>query len=113
MLGELTKPGVYGIPGEHINILQALGMAGDMTIYGRRENVLVIREVNGVRQYGRLDLTKPEVMGSPYFYLQQNDIVIVEPTRAKAATSDMTVRNVSIAATVVTALAVILNLIKK
>jgi polysaccharide export outer membrane protein len=113
MLGELNKPGVYGIPGEHISILQALGMAGDMTIYGRRENVLVIREVDGKRQYGRLDLTSPEIMGSPYFYLQQNDVVIVEPTKAKAASTDLTVRNVSIAATVVTTLAVILTLLKK
>ena len=112
MLGELTRPGVYSIPGEHISILQALGMAGDMTLYGRRENVLVMREVNGKRQYGRLDLTSPEIMGSPYFYLQQNDVVIVEPTKAKAASGDLTVRNVSIAATVVTALAVILNLIR-
>jgi polysaccharide export outer membrane protein len=113
MLGELSKPGIYSIPGEHISLLQALGMAGDMTLYGRRDNILVIREVNGIRQYGRLDLTKPEVMASPYFYLQQNDVVIVEPTKSKAASADLTARNVSIAATVVTALAVILNLLKK
>lgn len=113
MLGELAKPGVYSIPGEHINILQAVGMAGDITIFGRRDNVTVIREVDGKRQFGRLDLTKPEVMESPYFYLQQNDVVIVDPNKTKASSSDLTARNVSIAATVVTALAVVLNLLKK
>ncbi|HEX3934764.1 MAG TPA: polysaccharide biosynthesis/export family protein, partial [Puia sp.] len=57
MLGEITKPGIFTIPGDHINLLQALGMAGDMTFYGRRDNILVIREVNGTRQFARLDIT--------------------------------------------------------
>lgn len=112
MLGELTRPGTYTIPGEHINILEALGLAGDITVYGRRDNVLVIREVNGKREWGRLDLTKPEVMASPYFYLQQNDVVIVDPNKSKAASGDLTVRNISIAATVVTTLAVIISLLR-
>ena len=83
MLGELTKPGIYSIPGEHINLLEALGLAGDLTFYARRDNILVIREKDGKRQWGRMDITKPEIMGSPYFYLQPNDIVLVEASRKK------------------------------
>jgi polysaccharide export outer membrane protein len=113
ILGELGKPGVYTIPGEHLNILEALGLAGDITIYGRRDNVMIIREENGKRSFGRLDLTKPEIMESSYFYLQQNDVVVVEPNKTKAASSDVTGRNITIAATVVTALAVVVNLLRK
>jgi polysaccharide biosynthesis/export protein len=112
MIGELTKPGVYSIPGDHITILEALGMAGDISQFGRRDNVTVIRTVDGKRQFGRLDLTKPEIMASPYFYLQQNDMIIVDPNKVKAASTDLTTRNIAIVATVVTTLAVILSLAK-
>ena len=78
MLGEISKPGIFTIPSDHINILEALSLAGDMTFYARRDNVLVVREQNGKREWGRIDLTKPEIMASPYFYLQQNDIVYIE-----------------------------------
>lgn len=60
-------------------------MAGDLTFYGRRDNILVIRVNEGKREYARLDLTKPEIMASPYFYLQQNDVVYVEQTRKRIA----------------------------
>lgn len=112
MIGELTRPGVYSIPGDHITILEALGMAGDISQFGRRDNVTVIRTVDGKRQFGRLDLTKPEIMASPYFYLQQNDMIIVDPNKVKAASTDLTSRNIAIAATVVTTLAVILSLVR-
>jgi polysaccharide export outer membrane protein len=98
MLGEVSHPGLISIPGERINLLEALALAGDMTFYGRRDNILVIRENNGQRQFARLDITKPEIMNSPYFYLQQNDIVVVEPNNKKAAANDVvTARNISIA----------------
>jgi polysaccharide export outer membrane protein len=112
MIGELTRPGVYSIPGDHITILEALGMAGDISQFGRRDNVTVIRTVDGKRQFGRLDLTKPEIMASPYFYLQQNDMIIVDPNKVKAASTDLTSRNIAIAATIVTTLAVILSLVR-
>ena len=114
MLGELGKPGIINIPGERVNLLEAIAMAGDLTFYGRRDNVLVIRENNNKREFARLDLTKPEIMKSPYFYLQQNDIVIVEPNKKKAAANDaVTVRNISLAATVVSILAVVYSVLKK
>jgi polysaccharide biosynthesis/export protein len=114
MLGEVNRPGIYTIPGEEVNILQALGLAGDMTFYGRRDNVLVVRETNGKRTYGRLDLTKPEIMASPYFYLQQNDVVIFEPNNKKIVANDqVTTRNVSIAVSVVSTLAILYSIFRK
>ena len=113
VLGEVMHPGIFGIPGEHVSLLEAIGLAGDLTFYGRRENVLVIRETNGKREWGRLDLTKPEIMSSPYFYLQQNDVVIVEATKKKVAASDqVTARNVTIAATIISALAILYSIFR-
>jgi len=113
MLGEITRPGIFNIPGDHINLLQALGMAGDMTFYGRRDNILVVREVNGVRSFARLDITKPDIMASPFFYIQSNDVVIVEPTKKKVAANDqVTLRNISIAATVISTIAILYSIFK-
>ena len=113
MLGEVTRPGVFNIPGERISLLDAIGLAGDLTFYGRRDNVLIIRENNGKREFQRLDLTKPEVMASPYFYLQQSDVVYVEPTRKKVAASDqLTARNVAIAASIVSTLAIVYSIFR-
>jgi len=114
MLGEVARQGVYSIPGDHISILEAIGMAGDLTFFGRRDNILVIRNVNGKREFARLDITKPEIMESPYFYLQQNDVVYVEQTKKKVAANDqVTYRNISIATSVVTVLALLYSIFKK
>jgi polysaccharide export outer membrane protein len=114
VLGEVNHPGVYGIPGEHVSILEALGLAGDLTFYGRRDNVLFIRQNNGKREFARLDLTKPEILASPYFNLQQNDVVIVEANRKKVVASDqVTTRNVTIAASIVSTLAILYSIFKK
>jgi len=114
MLGEITKPGIYNIPGDRINLLEAIGLAGDMTYYGRRDNVLVMRETNGKRSFARLDLTKPDIIVSPYFYLQQNDVVIFEANKRKVAANDqVTMRNVSMAATVVSVVAILYSIFRK
>lgn len=114
VLGEVGKPGIISIPDESVNLLEAISLSGDLTFYGRRDNVLIIREEDGKRIFGRLDLTKPEIMASPYFYLKQNDIVIVEPTRKKIVANDqVTVRNISIAATVVSTLALLYSIFRK
>lgn len=114
MLGEVTKPGIYSIPGDRVNILQALGMAGDMTFFGRRDNVLIIRESDGKRQFARLDLTKPDIMGSPYYYLQQNDIVYFEASKKKVSATDQTViRNVSIISSIISVLAILYGVFHK
>ena len=86
VIGEVSKPSTFTVDTEKINVLEALGLAGDMTVYGRRENVLIIREKQGVRKTTRINLNDKDVFNSPYFYLQQNDIVYVEPSnREKTA----------------------------
>ena len=85
-LGEVVRPGILRLSNQRVNLLEALGMAGDFTSYANRTNVLLIREQNGQRFYQRLNFQDPTLMQSPYFYLQQNDIIYVEPTQAKVAT---------------------------
>jgi len=98
ILGEVAKPATYVVPNEKITILDALGLAGDLTIFGRRDNVLLIRQYDdGRRETVRLDLTKSAVLNSPYYYLRQNDYIYVEPTKAKIVSSDaIQNRNISI-----------------
>lgn len=85
VLGEVNKAGVYAVEKGKINIFEALALAGDMTIYGVREKVQVIREdASGHKYIHKLDLTKADVINSPYYQLQQNDIVYVTPNKAKA-----------------------------
>ncbi|WP_136668964.1 polysaccharide biosynthesis/export family protein [Flavobacterium sp. H122] len=85
--GEVTRPGAYPITSERITLLEALSLAGDLTIYGKRQNVLIIREIDGKKTVGRVDLTKSDFMNSPYYYLVQNDVVYVEPNGAKSNSS--------------------------
>lgn len=80
--GEVRSPGVYPVSGERVSILEALGMAGDLTIKGRRDNVLVVRDFNGTKTYTRIDLTNKELFNSPVYYLTQNDYIYVEPNNS-------------------------------
>jgi polysaccharide export outer membrane protein len=86
LLGEVGRPSTYNITNNRISIFDAIGMAGDLTDYANRTNVLVIREQNGQREYGRLDLQSIDCFQSPYFYLKQNDVVYVEPLPSRTAT---------------------------
>ena len=88
VMGEVARPSVYVIPNERITIPEALSMAGDMTIFGKRENVLVIRDENGKKEFGHINLTSREVYTSPYYYLHANDIVYVEPGKGRIAQTD-------------------------
>jgi len=85
VIGEVKNPSTFTIPSEKINILEALGLAGDMTPYGMRSNVLLIREEEGVRTLSRINLNSKEVLNSPNFYLRQNDVIYVEPNKTKEA----------------------------
>lgn len=90
VIGEVMRPGTFTISNEKVNLLEALAMAGDMTVYGLRDNVKLIREdANGKQQIVTLDLNKAETILSPYYWLQQNDIVYVTPNKAKARNSDV------------------------
>ncbi|WP_442589256.1 polysaccharide biosynthesis/export family protein [Pedobacter sp. AW31-3R] len=85
ILGEVARPATYTVPNEKLTVLDALGLAGDLTIYGKRENVLLIRGGNGVKQFARLNLNSADLFNSPFFYLKQNDVLYVEPNKGKAA----------------------------
>ena len=87
VLGEVTNPGTYAISGDRITLLQALALAHDLTIYGRRDNVMVIREQGGNRTTYLLDLTSSDVFKSPAYYLQQNDVIYVTPNEVRAGQS--------------------------
>lgn len=87
VLGEVKNPAVIPVPSEKISLLEAIGLAGDLTIYARRDNVLVIREENGQKTMKRINLNTDEVFSSPYYYLKSNDVVYVEPNKAKVANS--------------------------
>ena len=90
VLGEVTRPGSYQVAREKINILEALAQAGDLTIYGIRTNVKLIREnAEGRKEIHTVDLTDANLISSPYYYLQQNDIVYVEPNKVKAQNSSV------------------------
>jgi polysaccharide export outer membrane protein len=87
VLGEVRSPGSYTIQNERINILEALALAGDLTIYGKRETVTLIREQNGIRELIPIDLTSKELFNSPYYYLSQNDIIYVEGNKTRVNSS--------------------------
>lgn len=85
--GEVNKPGVVASITERLTLPEALSLAGDLTIYGKRNNVVVVREIDGKKEIKRLDLTKSDFINSPYYYLAQNDLIYVEPNKAKANSS--------------------------
>ena len=92
ILGEVARPSVYTIPNEKITLPEALGLAGDLTIYGQRNNVLIVRETEGKREFSRIDLTKRDLFNSPYYYLHANDVIYVEATKGKVTSTDRTVQ---------------------
>lgn len=81
--GEVTLPGTYSINSDRVTLIEAISMAKDLTIYGKRDNILIIRETNGIKSYNRVDITKADFINSPYYYLAQNDVVYVEPNKTK------------------------------
>lgn len=112
VMGEVARPGSFTITGDRITLLEALSMAGDLTIYGRRDRVAVIREENGKRTILFHDLRSSEIFTSPCYYLQQNDIVYVEPNKAKAGQRDINQNNsVSVWLSAVSVLAAVASLL--
>ena len=100
VLGEVTRPGRYNVSSERITIFDALGLAGDMTPYGKRENVLIARETEGKMQFERLNINNPSIFTSPFYYLQQNDVIYVEPNGVRAVNS----QNISLYLSMITTL---------
>ncbi len=114
VMGEVNKAGTYTIPYEQVNVLEALGQAGDLTKYGNRDNVLVIRQSNGERTYGHINLHQRDLFQSPYFYLEQNDIIYVEPLKAKVGdTADATTKYLQWALPIVSVITLIVSVFVK
>lgn len=110
VLGEVARPSTFSIPSERISVIDAIGMAGDLTIFGKRENVLVVREESGKRAFVRLNLNSSDIFQSPYYYLKQNDIVYVEPNKSKVAASDIaTARTISFVSVGISLLIVLIS----
>ncbi|WP_207423405.1 polysaccharide biosynthesis/export family protein [Desertivirga brevis] len=97
VLGDVEKPGVYPIPSERVTILEALGLAGDLRLTAERDNVLLIREKNGEKQFSKIDLTSKRIFNSPDFYLQKNDVIYVKPSKAAYAGYEKAPRVASLA----------------
>ena len=116
VLGEVSKPAIYVVPDEKITLPEVLSLAGDLTIYGKRNNVMVIREENGNRQYARLDLTSREIFNSPYYYVHKNDVIYVEPVKTRLAATDRRQQLVPVISSIVAAMGtlgiLIINLTK-
>ncbi len=110
VIGEVGKPSVITIPNEKISLIKALGAAGDITIFGRRDNVMLIREVNGKKMVKRIDLNSSKFLQSEYYYLQPNDVVYVEATKNKEASIS---RNRIILPSVLSGLSVIIILVDR
>ena len=113
VMGEVLKPGEYILKNERISILDAIGMAGDLTINGERRNILLIRDNNGTIETHRFDLTSSELFKDPYYYLRQNDIVYAEPNKAKqknARYSQAEQFNIAIFSTILSAVSIVTSL---
>ena len=114
VLGEVKRPGAIEAKSERFTIFDALAAAEDMTEYGERTNVMVIREENGQRAYHRVNLKDARIVDSPYYYLQQNDVVYVEPNQIKASNAKYSQNNafkVAVVSTIVSAVSVIASLV--
>jgi polysaccharide export outer membrane protein len=110
VLGEVARPGSFVMPTERVTVLEALGMAGDLTIRGVRENVMLIREVDGQKTTHRLDLTQQSTLNSPYYYLAQNDVIYVEPNKSQINNSKLGANTnviISIASLLITVISVL------
>lgn len=113
VLGEVNAPSTYTLPNEKVSILDALSLAGDLTIYGKRENVLIIRDNNGKKEFARLNLNSSNTFNSNFYYLKQNDVVYVEPNKARVSANNAAqVQTIGLIATVVSALVVAFSVFK-
>ncbi len=114
VLGEVNHQGTFVIPYEKVTIFEALGLAGDIPVTGKKENVRVLREVNGNREIGTIDLTSKNVFDSPYYNLQQNDVVLVEVKKIKATQLDQLteIRRITLGLSLISSLALLYNIFK-
>lgn len=108
VMGEVMHPSVYVIPNERVTLPEAISMAGDLTPFAKHDNILVIRDENGKKQFGRVNLNSRDIFNSPYYYLHSGDLVYVEQGKSKAAQNDPTLRLLPIVLSTIAALAILL-----
>lgn len=113
LLGEFNSPQTLNIPTEKVNLFEAISMAGGITEWGRKDEIKVVREQDGQREMGIVNLASPEVFNSPYYYLKQNDILLIDPIPEKAKIKDEQTNSsrVSIVASIVTALLAVTSMV--
>ncbi|MDD3320453.1 MAG: polysaccharide biosynthesis/export family protein [Paludibacter sp.] len=115
VLGEVNSPGVLKIDNEMVSIFEAIAMAGDLSIYGKRDNVLLIRENDGKRVSVRIDLRDKRLIDSPYYYLQQNDILYIQPNNPKSRSSALSTAetiSISVIGTLISLTSLLVNLLR-
>jgi len=88
VVGEVNAPSTYNMPNEKVTVMDAISLAGDLTIYGRRDNVLIVRDNSGKKEYAHLDLNSSEIFNSPFYYLRQNDLIYIEPNKARVSANN-------------------------
>lgn len=111
VLGEVKNPGSYLLNNGGMTLLEALGAAGDLTQYGNRSNVLITRENNGQLEFARIDLRSDDIFTSPFFYLQQNDVIVVEPNQARTTSNQSISLWLSMVGTVSSAATVVVSVL--
>ena len=111
VLGEVKNPGAYPLNNGGMTLLEALGVAGDLTQYARRDNILITRENNGKLEFARLDLRGDDIFTSPYFYLQQNDVIVVAPNQARTTSNQSISLWLSMVGTVASAATVVVSVL--
>lgn len=109
VIGDVARPNIYQIPNERVTVPEALGLAGDLNITGIRNNVLLIRETDGKRQYYNLDLTSADLFKSPYYYLKNNDVLYVQPDKTKSNSGDRNYRTASLILSAASVITIILT----
>ena len=113
MLGEVAHPGPITLPSEKVTILEAIGLAGDLSIYGKKNDIVVLRDVGGSVEHGKVDLTSKDVFQSPYYFLRQNDVVLVNPSKNKARLSDQVFnQRLGVAFSIINTIALLYNVFR-
>jgi polysaccharide export outer membrane protein len=110
--GEVTSPGTFEVASDRITLIEALTLAKDLTVYGKRDNILIIREIDGVKSFNRVNITKADFINSPFYYLSQNDVIYVEPNKVKingAAVGANTGVIISITALLITVITLVIT----
>ena len=113
MLGEVARPGPITLPSEKVTILEAIGLAGDISIYGKKDDIVVLRETDGAVEHGKVDVSSKKIFESPYYYLRQGDVVLVNPNKNKARLSDQVFnQRLGIAFSIINTIALLYNVFR-